>query len=330
MKNLFKITLLTIIFLIVAQSTFIANTVAKNVYLEKKDDQFIIVDINGFGQYDNIQDAINDAKPGSTIYVKNGEYNEILDIKKQITIFGEDRKSTLINPISEKNKYAVRLGASGIIFKGFSVKNDAPGLYTSAIRITSSKIGIYNCNIYETPIGIAIWTSDNIINNCNIWSCTDEAIALIGSSYSICKNNQIIDCKFYNNCDGIELQYSSYNQIMNCKFYDNSHTGIDAISKSNNNNLISNCEIYDNKVHGIFFSSSSKNEIVDCSIYNNEDGNIITRGKSKDNIISSNSNIKTIQIKQTNSLLDKISNPILQKIVNILNTISFFKENYKF
>lgn len=250
----------------------------------------IIVDKNGNGDYKTIQDAINNAEPCSIIYVKNGEYKEIIDIKKQITLIGEDKDYTLINPISDKNKYAIRLGSPGLILKSFSIKNGAPGLYTSAIRVTSSNTEIHDCNIYDTPVGIVVWTSNNIVDNCNFWGCTDEGIALLGTSYSDCSNNKITNCVFHNNCDGIELQFSSSNIITDCKIYDNSHSGINAISSSNDNNIISNCEIYNNDVHGIYLSSSSDNQIIDCAIYDNDDGNIIMRGNSENNqIIISNS-----------------------------------------
>jgi len=156
-----------------------------------------------------------------------------------------------------------------------------------------SKTQIEDCNIYDTPVGIAIWTSDNIINNCNFWGCKDEGIALMGTPYSNCENNKISNCIFHDNCDGIELQYSSDNIITNCEFYDNTHTGIDAITSSNDRNIISNCKIYNNEVNGIYLSSSSDNQIIDCTISDNKDGNIVMTKHSYNNEIkNTDSNIE--------------------------------------
>jgi parallel beta-helix repeat protein len=304
--------------------------------LNQKTSDYIEVDINGSGDYKSIQKAVYNAKSGSTIYIKNGEYSEIIEIKKQVTLIGEDKDKTLINPISEKNKYAVLLGVSGVKITGLSVQNRGSGIYASSVRITASNTEIQDCNFYDTPIGIVLWTSNNLIQECSFWGCTDEGIALIGSSYSKCENNRIIDCVFYDNCDGIELQYSSRNTISNCKFYDNTHTGIDAIASSNNENVISNCEIYNNQVHGIYMSGSHENQIVDCEVYDNHEDDIVFNEYSKDNTIiypayneeqkeeDTSISVKTMSIRTyLENLLDKISSLKSSRISEFLNSIRF-------
>ncbi len=309
---------------ILAEINIIATIHAENIPLENNLKQSIIVSKNGDGDYTTIQEAIDNAPEGSTVYVKKGYYNEIINIKKELSLIGEDKANTVINPISEKNKYAIRLGAPGSIIKNFSITNGAPGLYTTGIRISASKTEIHNCNIYDTPVGIASWNSDGIIDNCKFWGCEDEGIALIGNSLSGCNRNKITNCIFYENCDGIELQYSSNNTISNCEFYKNTHTGIDAIASSNNNNTISNCKIYNNEVHGIYLSASSDNKIIDCSILKNNDGNIIM------NEYSHNNEIKTsvesdLSSSKTSGILAEIiqtyyeSNKEISKISSIKN-----------
>ena len=230
----------------------------------------IIVDKNDDTHYKSIQKAIDHAQSGSTIYVKEGEYSEIVNINKKIHLIGEGRDKTLINPESQKNKYAVGIRAAGVKLSGFGITNKGPGLYTTGIRICSSQTEIEDCNIFDTPVGIAIWSSENTISNCEFWGCKDEGIVFLGSSSNECNNNVVTNCTFYDNCDGIELQYSSNNTISHCEFYDNTHAGIDAIGSSNNNNIISNCDIYDNEVFGIYISRSSGNQITNCSIYQNQ------------------------------------------------------------
>jgi len=276
MKRRKKITTLLLITFIFLELTITAHAKTQNT---------IIVDKNGNGDYTTIQSAIDNAHQGSTILVKKGTYPEILNIQKQLTLLGEDKTETYINPISKENKYAVRLGAPEAVLEGFTVSNGAPGLYSNAIRITSTGVKIANCNIIDTPVGIAVFTSDNAIENCVFKGCKDEGIALLGSQYTECDNNQILNCIFYENCDGIELQYSSNNKISNCEIYDNTHTGIDAISQSNDKNTISNCKIYKNKVHGIYLSASSDNQILDCELSENNNGNVKINGDSENNII---------------------------------------------
>ena len=265
----------------------------------------ITVDPSGKGDYTSIQQAIEHADIGSTIFIKKGTYSEIIDIRKQITLLGENKDYTIINPISQEGRYAVRIGAPGTILKNLRISNGAPGLYTTAIRITADSITIQNCEIHDTPVGIAIWTSKNLIENCIFYRCQDEGIAFLGSQYSNCGTNEIINCIFHDNCDGIELQYSSNNKITNCEFYDNTHTGIDAISANNNQNIISNCEIYNNRVHGIYLAASSENQIIDCQIENNKDGNIHMNEYSKNNNII---NSYEPEIKEENIETKKVSN----------------------
>ena len=234
----------------------------------------IIVDKNNETHYQSIQEAINQAMPDSTIYVRNGYYDEILNIRKKIKLVGEDKEKTIVNPTSMENSYAIRIAAEGVILKGFGINNQGPGLYTTGIKISSSRTTITDCNIFDTPVGIAVWSSYNTISNCRFWGCEDEGIAFLGSPSNQCNNNIVTDCEFYDNCDGIELQYSSNNQILNCEFYNNTHAGIDAIGSSNNDNIISNCKIYDNKVFGIYLSRSSGNQITQSLLSNNKDGRL--------------------------------------------------------
>lgn len=285
-KTKIAVTILTILFF--SEVILITTAKTQQITITKKQDNILIVDINGSGGYNTIQEAINDCETDQIIIVKNGIYKEVLDITKTVKIMGEE--NTVINPISEKNKYAIRLGAPNIVLNNLTIKNGAPGLYTSGIRISAPNTKIYNSNFYDTPIGIVVWTSNNTIENCTFRKCQDEGIALLGSTFSKCENNIIKNSIFENNGDGIELQYASNNKILNCKFFNNTHSGIAGIANSNNNNLISNCRIYNNDVHGIYFSSSNNNTIEKSRMYNNKDGDIYFRGNSKNNKIS-NDNI---------------------------------------
>ena len=251
-------------------SIFLATTI--NVHAEENqiiDDTYIytkiIVDKNNKTAYQSIQDAINSAATDSIIYIKNGYYNEILNIKKKINIIGEDKEKTIINPTTQKNSYAIRIVAEGVKISNLGVQNHGPGIYSTGIKVSARDTTISNCDIFDTPVGIAVWSSDNTITNCRFWGCEDEGIAFLGSSSNQCNNNIVTNCEFFNNCDGIELQYSSNNVISNCKFYDNTHAGIDAIGESNDNNIITECDFSNNKAFGVFFSRSIDNTISKCA-----------------------------------------------------------------
>ena len=323
--------LITILLVLQILISFTANAIT---ITQKSHKKTITVDIQGHADFKSIQKAIDSASPGTTIYVKKGEYPEVIIIKKQIILIGENKDNTVINPISQKNKYAVLIDASNVLIKNFNIYNKAPGLYTTAIRIIKPNNQIENCRIHDTPVGITIWGSNNKILNTSFTGCKDEGIALIGSTYFNCKQNIISNCKFYNNCDGIELQYASSNTITNCEFYNNTHTGIAAIASSNNENIISNCKIYNNMVHGIYISSSYDNQILNCEIYGNKD-NIVFNKYSKNNVIryptilenkkteNTNSRIKSRLQNYLRIILEKLANINLEGANTLLKSINF-------
>jgi parallel beta-helix repeat protein len=325
MKRRINIIAVSLIIVLALELITVTSVQAEQI-TQTNNRQILIVDKNGVGDYKTIQEAIENAQPDDTVYVKKGEYNEIIEIKKQINLVGADKNSTLITPTSEKNKYAIHLGAPGVKIQSLSIKNGAPGLYTAGIYVTSPKTEISECNIYDTPVGIAIWTSENIIDNCNFRGCNDEGIALLGTSYSECNNNKITNCVFKDNCDGIEQQYSSSNIITNCEFYNNWHAGIDAIASSNDKNMISNCRIYDNEVFGIYLSSSSDNQIIDCFISDNADGNIVMNKNSMNNqiITSSYSNLENNKANEQETQKNLLNRESNSKILTILSVLKFF------
>jgi parallel beta-helix repeat protein len=291
-------------------------------------DDIITVDINGNGKYKSIQTAIDNENAGSKILVKIGTYTETIKIWKQIELTGEDNENTIISPASAENKCAITIKAENVKISRLNIENRGPGIYASAIQVTSSKAMISNCEIHDTPIGIAIWTSGNTIQDCHFHGCSDEGIAFLGSSESTCNNNKVINCVFENNCDGIELQHSSGNLIENCDFYHNTHDGIDAIKTGNNNNIISNCRIQDNNVHGIYLSGSHGNKIINCQISGNHEEDICISQDSKDNEIINTNRPAGNQItgdrtgffinEITKTLGSKNPHPILAKILYLI------------
>ena len=282
----------------------------------------IIVDKNSDdADYKSIQNAVDGASTGSTIYVKEGTYNEIVHIYTEINLTGENREKTFINFESKKNGYAVKITAAGVKLSGFSISNEGPGLYTTGVKIIASQTAIEDCTVFDTPVGIAVWSSKNTISSCIFYGCEDEGIAFLGSSTSNCNDNLVTNCVFYENCDGIELQYSSNNVISYCEFYDNTHAGIDAIGSSNNNNIISHCDLYDNDVFGIYLSRSSGNQITQCMISNNQ----IMMSSSTDSTID-NCELESIYLRDATLNIKNCENFEESKIKTVNSVYEIYNE----
>ena len=136
-------------------------------------------------------------------------------------------------------------------------------IYETGMQIKMSGQKVENQVFVDIPIGIIVWSSNNLIANCTFIFCYDEGILLIGD------NNTIENCVFYYCCDGIELQESSNNLFINLWFFNNYHAGIDAICHSNNNNSFYNCLFYYN-VLGAYFKQSENNSFIDCCFFGNQ------------------------------------------------------------
>jgi hypothetical protein len=79
---------------------------------------------NGAGNYTKIQDAINDAVDGDTVFVYNysSPYFESVVIDKSICLVGENKYSTVID-VQYLVLYAVSIEADNVWLGGFTVQN---------------------------------------------------------------------------------------------------------------------------------------------------------------------------------------------------------------
>lgn len=113
----------------------------------------IYVDSNGEQDYTRIQDAIDDASNGDTIYVNGGIYHENIYINKPINLFGKG--ISIID--GGMNKYVINLSTSNITIKNFTIKNSQIGINLK----NSLNITIIENTIQQTDIGIKMDNSSN-------------------------------------------------------------------------------------------------------------------------------------------------------------------------
>ena len=234
---------------IVISGESISDTFNKNIIKSSKIYFGNIFYVGGSGpnNYTSIQDAIDKASDGDTVFVYNNSspYYENLIIDKSIQVIGEDRDSTLING-TKLNRYldTVNITADNVYINGFSI-NDNPGYYyQAAILIVGNYAKVSNCKIYN-----------------NNWI----GISMLGSSYS-----QIYDCELYYNLMAIHLIDSNENEIINCLCYKNGDDIL--LFKNAHNNQIVNCTCIGNGFSGIHVQQSSGNQIMNCTVYNGYEG----------------------------------------------------------
>ena len=81
----------------------------------------IYVDDDGGKDYTNIQDAIDAANDGDTVFVYSGTYYENVNVSKPITLRGEDKNTTIIDGSAVDD--VVYISANNVIISGFTIQN---------------------------------------------------------------------------------------------------------------------------------------------------------------------------------------------------------------
>jgi parallel beta-helix repeat protein len=196
------------------------------------------------GAYTSIQDAINAAIPGDTVFVFNGTYFEKLVVNKVINLEGMNRENTTINGggsgivITVNNAIAVNI-------TGFNVTNGSIGMRLYSSNHTISR-NIITANIDN---GVEIDTSSNINIIDNIISYNKEYGFRITSSANILvKDNNISSNNYY----GIYLDDSTFNTFSGNNISNNNNGGL-YVRNSPNQNITNNTFIY----NGIAISGNS-------------------------------------------------------------------------
>lgn len=213
--------------------------------------------------YGHIQDAINNASEGDTIYVKKGTYHENLVINKSISLIGEDLDTTIIDGApSEGFRIPIKIQCDNVAVSGFKILYGYTGISMwdvknctisgnriaggqHGIELSSSEYNNITGNIFES-IGLSsairlYGASHNFVCRNHISSCV-EGIQLIGSHDNTVTENTIKDCMRVTINVGIRLQNSDRNTVIRNNIT-RSGTGL-TIYASNNNTIYHNNFLY--------------------------------------------------------------------------------------
>ncbi len=192
---------------------------------------------DGPNNYTHIQDAINDASEGDTIFVFNGTYYENILINKSINLIGENRNITIIDGGRKDN--VINITAPHVVISNFTITNSSSYYRSAGIKICKSNCKILDCNIFRN-LDYGIWiisSSNNVVANCNISYNEGERGILIEKSLS----NRIVNCIFISNRQGgITLLHSHNDMILNSIFISNIGYGVWIISSTSE--TISDCK----------------------------------------------------------------------------------------
>lgn len=142
--------------------------------LYREDKTTIIVDMNGFGDYKSIQEAVDSAPRGSTVYIHDGEYKETVVVDKFIHLVGQSKSNTVLyQDIGDYSNAPLTITQGSV--SNMTVKSlppeDASSLRNYAYAIHLDKGFTSNPKYCKCEI-----------SNCNIVSYVNDAIGA-GTNY---------------------------------------------------------------------------------------------------------------------------------------------------
>ena len=170
------------------------------------------VDDDGPANFHTIQEAVNAASPGDTVYVYNGTYYENVDVNKELSLTGQHRVGTIINgkgakPVFNLNyvhrvkivNFTIRNGTYGVRSYVFSHFPEFTGHTIDGNIITDNRYG-----------GIYLWNvGGNLVENNMVAENSLFGIHLYNAGNNTLSNNIVM-----NNGQGIDFYGNSNDNVL--------------------------------------------------------------------------------------------------------------------
>jgi len=176
--------------------------------------------------YSTIQEAINNASDGDTVYVRSGVYIENPIINKTINLIGENKETTIIDVTA-----GLKIQQGHITITGFTIYDGH-----DAISLAANNCTVTNNIIKESTHGIVIFGNNSLIEG-NVFESIglSSAIQLNWANNNTIKNNHIESC-----VEGIQIWQNSNNNTIKENTIKNCQDTAINFQYSNNNKLIGN------------------------------------------------------------------------------------------
>ncbi|MDY6965791.1 MAG: NosD domain-containing protein [Halobacteriota archaeon] len=214
------------------------------------------VDNNEGSDFIKIQDAIDNATAGDTIIVRDGTYNENVDVNKSLTIRSENGadETTVIASNPDDHVFDVTadyVNIIGLAVKGATEYGEAYGNAGVYLNGVNDCIVSY-INASDNVLGIHLYSSSN-----NTLTGNNASNNIIGIWLGHSSNNRLISNTASSNYLGIHLTYSSNNEIINNTANSNDNYGIE-LHHSGSNTIVNN-NVKHNDKFGIYLEWRSYN-----------------------------------------------------------------------
>lgn len=202
----------------------------------------------GVTAFDTIQDGIDAASDGYTVYVAEGTYYENVTLKNGIKLIGENRETTIIDGNNLGCVITSNHCEPITIVEGFTVTNGSAFNGGGMANWNHSEVTVRNCLFLEntcTGHGGAMYNNYSYptITDCDF---VDNSCEHRGGA--ICNNTQspatITNCRFvsntsYETAGAVSNCYDSNSIMTDCLFMDNTTTNIGgAVTASSHSDIV--------------------------------------------------------------------------------------------
>jgi len=181
-------------------------------------------------QYPTIQEGVNNANPGDTIFVRAGTYFEQVVVDKAVTLLGESPWTTIVDAAGEESVFF--LTASNVKVSGFNIRNLLEGQYPygEGVYLHHSNNSVIEGNsIVDVVEGIhASYSDSGTIKGNVIRNVFSEGIVLIDESNNFTISNNLISKNYW----GIRIQRSQ-NHTIRSNLINSNQIGIEVYGSPN-------------------------------------------------------------------------------------------------
>ena len=237
MKNNIQRKWLTVGIILLFVGTIVIPSTAQDTQkpIQASRGNWLYVGGSGPGNYSKIQNAIDNASDGDTVFVYSGFYNENIVINKSIVLSGQHRDTTII--IGENDSDIIQITDCSLELEGFTIQgqnekyvngvtlrncwsshiheNYVKSFYTGIVVFDNELTVVSNNTIQNCEFSILLYETKNIAIKGNIIDGNGKTVGVIvGESI----HTNIIGNNITNSLYGIELEFSYFTSIQENNF----------------------------------------------------------------------------------------------------------------
>ena len=314
MKKVLVVGIIILFLLIGIYPTSAIDTLKKTI-IPSNSGNTLYVGGSGPGNYTSIQDAVDNASDGDTVFVYHGYYKEHVIIEKSINLIGEDREITIID--GHGCWETILIKKENVTIKSFTIENSV-WYGDMGIYVHSNNTTIIDNIIYGDTWALNFYHSHSNTIIGNIFDNTKTGIELTNSENNIIMNNSLYHCgircsighqKIVSNniVNGKPLIYLEHESdkiisnnagqiiLVNCnnitvkkQMITEATIGLQILNS--NNCSITDNDVYNNWYRGIILYHSSNNIISNNTLYSNGRGILLSQYSNNNTLLNNNMN----------------------------------------